>query len=81
MDSKIGTQIAIASIVHWLLLVVPTAVMQLFQATFEGQNLWFRMLQDAVTGQFFLLLVFPILSVGSVLLEGRDMGEEGSVSV
>lgn len=81
MDSKIGTQIAIASIVHWLLLVVPTAVMQLFQATFEGQNLWFRMLQDAVTGQIFLLLVFPILSVGSVLLEGRDMGEEGSVSV
>jgi len=81
VDSKTRTQIAVASFVHWLLVMIPTAVLQLFQASLEGQNLWFRALQDAITGQIFLLLVFPILSVGSVLLEGRDLGEEGSVSV
>lgn len=80
-DSKTGSQFAVASLVHWLLVMIPTAVIQLFQASFEGQNLWFRALQDAITGQIFLLLVFPVLSVGSVLLEGRDLGDEGSVSV
>ena len=80
VDSKTGTQIAIASAVHWILILIPTAVMQLFHVSFEGQNLWARTLQDGVTGQMFLLLIFPVLSVGSVLLEGRDMGDEGSVS-
>ena len=80
VDSKSGTQIGIASLVHWILVMIPTGVLQLLHSELGSRDLWLRALQDAVTGQLFLFLIYPLLMVGSVVLEGRSAGDEGVLS-
>lgn len=82
VDSKTSTHLGLASIVHWILILIPTAILQALGRVVEDPHLlWQRTLQDGVSGQLLLLLIFPVLSVGFVMISGRQLGEEGSISM
>ena len=81
VDSKNSTQIAIASLVHWILMIVPSGVLHLTGRHPHTDLLWQRTLQDGVTGQLMLFFLYPVLTIGFVLMGGRKVGEEHSISV
>ncbi len=81
VDSKNSNQIAIASLVHWILTIVPSSVLHLTGRHPHPDLLWQRTLQDGVTGQLMLFILYPVLTIGFVLMGGRRVGEEHSISM
>lgn len=75
-ERRKGALLMMASVVHWVLVAVPSALLWFFERVPEFEGFWWRVLQDAVCGQILLFLVFPLLSLLWLLVDGHAPGEE-----
>jgi len=78
-DTKNSIQIGIASLVHWVLVIVPSCILDLRHEFMDASLMWQRTFQDGLAGQLALFIIFPILSVTFGFLGGSNIGDEGNV--